>query len=550
MYTEFYGLKEKPFNLTPSPRFLYLGESHREALALLTYGVLDRKGFILLTGEVGTGKTTIVQALLTTLTGEVQCVHLSNPLLSPRDFILYLGHSVFKNEARFRSKTEFLLKFESFLRQCLQHQKNFVLIIDEAHKLSFELLEEIRLLSNMETAEEKLINIFLVGQPELLENLQQPRCRPLLQRISVRHHISPLNLDETEEYLKTRLRSAGGRDVDRVFSKDVIKELHQYSMGYPRMINILADNVLLTGYSKGMKTITRDMVEECYEDLSLEGIPGMEVKDRDHVPAESSTESGPVRKRKSWRWAAVFILLGLTVGLGISRTGQDFWREWIGFVSGTIHSMRKETDNAAIGNGNSRVSYRINHEEKAQPIVQVPDEEVKEIPKAEKPEPMEATNEDNPPEPVRKTPEVPERILVVRQGDTLLELITKAYGFTDQTVLELVRQRNPEIKDINRIEVGQEIHFPPLPRHQNGASAFTVHIASFKPVDYAINLFQKLVKEGYEAYIIPVQNPETGKVFRVTLGSFDDREKAEAYASEILRKGIADYAETVRLEMR
>src|SRR3989339_1913010 len=201
MYTEYFKLKEKPFNLTPSPRFLYLSESHREALALLTYGVMERKGFVLLTGEVGTGKTTILQTLLSTLDKRVQRVHLSNPLLSPAEFIDYLSHAVFKTPSGNKSKTEFLLHFEEYLRKCAQQQSNFLLVIDEAQKLSFDLLEEIRLLSNMETADEKLINIFLVGQPELNQKLSETRCRPLLQRISVRHHISPLDLKETGEYV-------------------------------------------------------------------------------------------------------------------------------------------------------------------------------------------------------------------------------------------------------------------------------------------------------------------------------------------------------------
>ena len=166
MYTDFYNLKEKPFNLSPSSRFLYLGEVHKEALASLTYGITERKGFTLLTGEVGTGKTTMIHALLASLGDNTQYVHLTNPLLSENDFMNYLAFSVFKKKARFESKSAFLIEFEVFLKRCLQHQKPFILIIDEAHKLSFELMEEIRLLSNMETADEKLINILLAGQQQ------------------------------------------------------------------------------------------------------------------------------------------------------------------------------------------------------------------------------------------------------------------------------------------------------------------------------------------------------------------------------------------------
>ncbi|RLB14326.1 MAG: type II secretory pathway protein, partial [Deltaproteobacteria bacterium] len=157
MYTSFYNLKEKPFNLTPSPRFLYLGETHKEALALLTYGVMERKGFILLTGEVGTGKTTVVQTLLGDLDSSVKYVSLSNPTLSAKDFLFYVASGL-GLKTKFESKGSFLIHFENFLQTLLHQQQNVLLIVDEAQKLSLTLLEEIRLLSNMETADEKLIN--------------------------------------------------------------------------------------------------------------------------------------------------------------------------------------------------------------------------------------------------------------------------------------------------------------------------------------------------------------------------------------------------------
>jgi general secretion pathway protein A len=271
MYTEFYNLRDKPFNLTPSSRSLYLGDIHKEALALLTYGVLDRKGFILLTGEVGTGKTTMVHALLTNLGRDIEYVYLSNPLFAVNDFMNYLAFSAFKEKRDIKNKTDFLIQFKAFLEKQLRERKNFILIIDEAQKLSFELLEEMRLLSNLETSEEKLLNIFLVGQPELNELLIQPRCRPLLQRISTRYHIRALDESGSLEYISTRLKLAGAENPDKVIPRNVARTIFRYSDGYPRMINILADNVLLFGYSRGVRNITPAMVKECYDDLQLEG---------------------------------------------------------------------------------------------------------------------------------------------------------------------------------------------------------------------------------------------------------------------------------------
>jgi general secretion pathway protein A len=301
MYTDFYKLKVKPFNLTPSSRSLYLGDIHKEALALLTYGVMDRKGFILLTGEVGTGKTTMVHALMNSLGKDIQYVYLSNPLFSVTDFLNYLAFSAFKEKMDFKSKTDFLIHFEFFLKKQAKDQKNFTLIIDEAQKLSFELLEEIRLLSNLETSEEKLINIFLVGQPELNELLNQPRCRPLLQRISIRYHIKALDEAASLEYISTKLKLAGAEKPDSIIPRNVAKAIFRYSDGYPRMINILADNVLLLGFSRGDRHITSAMVKECYDDLQLEGSVFDAVKDKEPI----KNKRGLLGRICNFKWAAL-----------------------------------------------------------------------------------------------------------------------------------------------------------------------------------------------------------------------------------------------------
>lgn len=302
MYTEFYKLKDKPFNLTPSSRSLYLGDIHKEALALLTYGVMERKGFILLTGEVGTGKTTMVHALLTSLGTDIQYVYLSNPSFSVSDFMNYLAFSAFKERINYNSKTDFLVRFEVFLKEQLKNRKNFLLIIDEAQKLSFDVLEEIRLLSNMETSEEKLLNIFLVGQPELNELLNQPRCRSLLQRISIRYHIKALDEGASLNYIATRLKKAGAERPEHIIPKSVARTIYRYSDGYPRIINILADNALLLGYSRGVRNITPAMVRECYRDLRLEG--SFFYAGKNDISADSK-KRGLLGMLRDFKWAAL-----------------------------------------------------------------------------------------------------------------------------------------------------------------------------------------------------------------------------------------------------
>jgi type II secretory pathway predicted ATPase ExeA/phage tail protein X len=590
MYTEFYNLKEKPFNLTPSSRFLYLGEVHKEALALLTYGVVERKGFILLTGEVGTGKTTMVQALLNNLSPSDQFVHISNPLLSSGEFMDYLAFAAFKKKLHFKSKADFLIYFESFLKECLQHQKNFLLIIDEAQALSYELLEEIRLLSNMETADEKLINIFLVGQPELNEKLSQPRCKALLQRISVRYHIRPLSLDDTGEYITTRLKIAGARDPHKILPKDTVGAIHERSKGYPRLINILADNAMLLGYSRGIKKISPLMVRECYRDLLLE----MEKTPQESV-VPASQEKTPeiikeVRKkpRRYWKWAAVFFLIAL-LAFGLGTRGKDL----LGYISGLrgirqpaqiarqdsggalapaseAAKMRQENLDAADEKGEGAPERKENQviadssrtmegeapagnltpsapESQAHDEGGVPGGDTTEAGEREPGTQLAKISSGDSIPDFEK--EKPSQTLTVKKGDTLTEMAANVYGWVDDSVIELVRKNNPGIRDVNRIEVGQKIVFPPLSETDRGA-VYTVHVASFKPFSFARDLFQKLTDEGYEAYIIPVYDNKKGKVFRVTLGNFKNLSEAQKFATEIKNKGLSDYAQTIQVEMK
>ncbi|MDY6878779.1 MAG: AAA family ATPase [Thermodesulfobacteriota bacterium] len=558
MYNDFYKLQEKPFNLTPSPRFLYLGEIHKEALALLTYGVVERKGFILLTGEVGTGKTTMIQALLDNLDANVHCINMSNPLLTSGEFIDYLAYSVFKKKIHFKSKADFLITFEDFLKEYLQEQKTFVLIVDEAQTLSFEVLEEIRLLSNMETADEKLINIFLVGQPELNQKLNTPRLRPLLQRVSVRYHIRPLDYEGTRDYIEARLKIAGIENSKKIFPKKTIEAIHRYSKGYPRTINVLGDNSLLLGYAGGAKRITPEMVAQCHENLKLDFLSTREGNRERKKTEKSYSEK---KRRSKWQWAAL-LLVALSILFIISSPGRVIVSNVSSFfweydetsemkaepplsnedrsVRVKVESASKETPVATPQSQSSGEKRPLTFNEEAKTTEEIRNHSLFPVITKGPGDKKDITQEDESASWTR---------VDVEEGDTVTGLAIKIYGRVDEATISLLAKSNPHIEDLDQINVGDQIVFPPILKKNRG-STYTVHIASFRPFSYASGLFKELIMAGYEAYILPVNDPRVGKIFRVTLGNFSDPKRAEAYAQEIRETGISDYTRLMLVEMK
>ncbi len=289
MYRTFYGLIRSPFEMTPDPALLYLGETHREGLATLVYGVRSRKGFVLLTGEVGTGKTTLLHALLAQLDANTASAFIFNPRLEPLDFFRMLFDEYGIGESC-RTKAEYLLALNRFLIDRLKKDKTVLLIIDEAQNLSLEMLEEIRLLSNLETPNSKLIQIVLVGQPELNEMLDRPALRQLRQRIVLRHHLEPFDAAEMDSYIDERLRLAGytGKGI---FNRSARRELFPVTGGVPRLVNVMCDGALLTGYGRGVATIGAEIIREVAGDLRLS---------RDPSGCEDDREPDSGAQRRGW----------------------------------------------------------------------------------------------------------------------------------------------------------------------------------------------------------------------------------------------------------
>jgi general secretion pathway protein A len=299
VYLAFYGLREKPFGGTPDPRFLYLAPSHREALAQLVYGVQQKKGFLVLTGEVGTGKTTLLHALLRRLDAQTAAALVFNSMLSFEGLLEYALED-FGLSKTGDSHAQRLMALNTFLIERRRAGQNTVLIIDEAQNLSPETLEQVRLLSNFETPTEKLLQILLVGQPELGERLALPGLRQLQQRIALRCRIQPLTMEEAAEYIRVRLRIAGARDTG-LFAPEAIARITAQSGGIPRVVNAVCDHALLIGYADQQRRIDGRIVDEAIRYLEAGEAPGS----RPAPGARGAIVRARAGARRVPRWAVV-----------------------------------------------------------------------------------------------------------------------------------------------------------------------------------------------------------------------------------------------------
>lgn len=342
MYRDFYNLTEKPFQITTDPRFLWLGEKHQEAFATLKYGILDDRGFLLLTGDVGTGKTTLINALAKSLDAHVILARITDPKLEEMDFYRFMAHE-FAIKKPFNSKGEFLLLFREFLEKAHDNGKQVLLIADEAQRLSPGLLEDIRHLSNIEKEHVKLLNIFFVGQVEFNNVLLDKANKAIRQRITVHYTLGPLTEEETGEYIRHRLQVAGGNGD--IFSAEAVQAVFAFAKGAPRLINIICDRALLTGFVEGRKKIEADIIAECAAELRIaphddeDAPPKNEAKSPEVPVAAAATvnvtspspakpaeirselehiqpEPAGARKKEGGIWGIFFIYLALAFVIG------------------------------------------------------------------------------------------------------------------------------------------------------------------------------------------------------------------------------------------
>jgi general secretion pathway protein A len=308
MYLNYYDLKEKPFQITTDPKFIWLGESHKEALAVLEHAVLSNMGFLLVTGDVGTGKTTLVNTLLKRLGNETMVANITNPVLEQLDFFNLIADEL-NIDKKFHSKEAFLFHFSQFLNDCYLQKKKVILIIDEAHRLNQELLEQIQLLSTVKNQDITLLSTFFIGQDEFNDIIAQKQNQALHQKIAVNFHLVPLKETEIEEYILHRLRVAGHKG--NFFNASAIREIFSFSKGYPRLINIICDHALLTGYVIDTKTIDAKIIKECAPGLFM---PTQGIENSKKQPATvTQITNQKAAINSSGKHVKAFVVTGLSL---------------------------------------------------------------------------------------------------------------------------------------------------------------------------------------------------------------------------------------------
>jgi type II secretory pathway predicted ATPase ExeA len=292
MYKKFYGLTRNPFEVSPDPYFFFQTPRHTEALANLAYGVLRRKGFVVVTGEVGTGKTLLVRCLLEVLSNnKIAFAYVYNPMISVPEFLTHVVNDLGLLPSTARSKSETVARLNNFLMERSRQDLTTALVVDEAQLLSWELLEEIRLLTNLETTKHKLLQIVLVGQPEFDRKLDSEELRQLKQRIALRCSLKPLGRDELKGYIYRRLELAGAASrAAAIFPDETIASIYHFSRGIPRLINTVCENSLLLGLGHGQRQITCEIVREVAADLHLDRSPDRPVESASDVPLDGYTD--------------------------------------------------------------------------------------------------------------------------------------------------------------------------------------------------------------------------------------------------------------------
>jgi general secretion pathway protein A len=485
MYLDFYKFKKGPFHITPDPEFLFLSESHKEASASLIYGIEERKGFIAITGEIGVGKTTILRAYLEGADPEkLKVVYIFNAALSFESLLKQIFNELGLAAEQGAGVPELVNQLHRFLIEEYKNDRNVALIIDEAQNMPIETLENLRMLSNLETSKDKLVQIVMVGQPEFERKLELTELRQLKQRIAIRCLIKPLNLEESLAYIQHRLMR-GSSFHNQVFTKGALKRILDEAKGFPRLINILCDNALITGFGYQCNPVTEKIAKEVISDfrgrklrrISRRVWPVAAVVCIGIIsfglfftkPLENRMGSEATQKKiKSVPLPATAVNLSVPQGEPVSDKTSDVRQQTSKFEP----PPPKEIESTPATDPLPPPEKQTLIEKPVGKIADVPKEKpaekIADVPKQEPAEKIVDVSKQAP-IPTMAPPDQPEekeRVMAaartVIRGDSVSQILVDIYGYCDPELIQLFRDANPQIKDLNRIAVGAQLQLPRL----------------------------------------------------------------------------------------
>ena len=475
MYNNYFGFSVSPFCASPDPGFFFTNSVYQEAYASLQYGIEAKKGFVVITGEVGTGKTTLLRKLMHNFEGTIQSVFIFNTYLNFPELlqvILYdLGLA--PKEA---NKVTMLQELNDYLIAQLKQAHIVAVLVDEAQNLTDEALEGLRLLSNLETDQEKLIQIVLMGQPELQSRLDRPGLRQLKQRVAIQCRLVPLKEEEIGPYIDFRLRVAGYKGKG-LFQRDAIQKIGPYSKGIPRLVNIICDNALLSAYARSQKTVSAEIIEEVSRDLRLGSEAQVTQAKTESAGPVPAIESETVIARAANGAARHKLKHVVRVGIGICLLV-------LGLVAAASVTNPK-TFLSTFGRNFEVAKHNLNQ----WALLIAHQETVPEKPKAE-----------------AKVERKEERV-IVPNGSSIYRIAADAYGAKAILGMDLIKEFNPEIKNLNRVSAGKDLLLPHLTpetllRKQSDGSYLLV-VASFRSRTEAIEYAARLSNKGYQVAITP-----------------------------------------------
>jgi general secretion pathway protein A len=490
IYERFFGLAESPFTLTPDPRYLFLTEAHKEALASVVYGVRERRGFVLVLGEAGTGKTTLIRHVLEHAGQDVRTIYLLRAVGTPGQLLRSLLRELGIATAGL-DHPGMVDALNDHLLQEAAAGRTVALIVDEAQSLSSPLLEELRMLSNLDTASAKLLQVVLTGQPELGETLARPELRQLRQRIGLVASLRPLTPLETDQYIWHRIGVAGG--TRRLFTPGATRMVHRMSGGIPRLINVLCDKALVLAFSEGRTHVSRRLVADVVRDWRVFRSRG---RTRGGAAAAPGTHRDALRLPRLLAGGAVAAAaIATALVLGRDAPGPDLLAGWP-WADAVTASVRAAVVAPEQPSGRA-------------------------APRGTPAGPAEA-------------PAPPPVVRVVGEGETLAHLTTRIYGRSDDTVLDLVKAANPSVTDVNLVVAGERLTFPPLTRASRVVERdgrFVVHVATVRhPGDEVVRAMRRTHQP---VRLVPVQLASNRQALRVLVGDFGDREQAERFYGSV-----------------